>query len=299
MNIQAALRTDRLCASLTGLIVREFTNLVDDFSWNYHEYEAKRKPQRIRKLGGGRGSYIESIPEKLFYILWYMKTYPTFDVASFWVGFHRSKACEWVHILLPILEQTLGRKLILPKRKISSPEEFLKLYPEVKDVFGDATERRVQRPRDPKRQRKLYSGKKKIHGRKNVILSDEKKRILVLTQTKSARRHDKRLADKHNLFQSLPESVALWLDTGFQGAVKLHRNTYIPVKRRKDHPLTEEEKENNRIISSFRVIAEHAICGLKRYNCLQFPYRNKKPKLDDSLVLISAGLWNYHLSFST
>lgn len=299
MNIRSALRTDRLCASLTGLTVREFESLTSDFSWNYHEYEAKRKPKRLRRLGGGRNSYIETIEEKLFYILFYMKTYPTFDVASFWVGFHRSKACEWVQTLLPILETTLGRKLVLPQRKISSPEEFLKLYPEVKDVFGDATERRIQRPKDAKRQRKLYSGKKKIHGKKNVILADEKKRILVLTQTKSARRHDKRLADKQNLFQSLPESVAAWLDTGFQGVQKLHLNTYIPVKRRKNRSLTEEEKDNNRIISSFRVIAEHAICGLKRFNCLQHPYRNKKPNTDDQFALLSAGLWNYHLQAST
>ena len=34
---------------------------------------------------------------------------------------------------------------------------------EYKDVFGDATERQIQRPKSQKRQRKLYSGKKKLH----------------------------------------------------------------------------------------------------------------------------------------
>ncbi len=295
MNIRSALRTDRMCASLTGLTVREFKDLVSDFSWNYQQAEAKRKPKRKRKPGGGRKSYIQSIEEKLFYILFYLKTYPTFDVASFLVGFNRSKACEWVQRLLPILETTLGRKLVLPQRKISSPEEFLRLYPEVKDVFGDATERKAQRPRSPKRQRKMYSGKKKIHGKKNVILADEKRKILVLTPTKSARRHDKRLADKQNLFQNIPESVSAWLDTGFQGVQKLHLNTFLPTKRRKNRPLTEDQKEENSIISSFRVIAEHAICGMKRFGCLQQTYRNKKPYFDDKFALISAGLWNYHL----
>ena len=300
MNIRTALRTDRLCSSLTGLRVREFNNLVNDFSWNYLEYEHQRKPDRKRKLGGGRDSYLETIEEKLFYILMYFKTYPTFDLASFYIGFHRSNACEWVKILLPVLETTLKRKLVLPQRKISSPQEFEKLYPTVKDVFGDATERRCQRPKNPKRQRKMYSGKKKIHGRKNVILADEKKRILVLTQTKSARRHDKRLADKQNLFQNIPEKVSLWLDTGFQGVQKLHNNTCIPIKRRRNQSvLTDDEKMSNRIISSFRVIAEHAICGMKRYNCLQIPYRNKRPFMDDKLALVSAGLWNYHLIEST
>lgn len=298
MNVQAALRTNRLCASLTGLTPQEFLTLVDDFSWNYREYEAKRKPDRRRKLGGGRSSCLKSIGEKLFYILWYMKTYPTFDVASFFVGFHRSNACDWVHHLLPVLEQTLGRKLVLPQRRISSPEEFLRLYPEVKDVFGDATERRIQRPKSPKKQRQTYSGKKKLHGRKNVVLADEKRRILLLTHTKSARRHDKRLADKQHLFQFLPEKLALWLDTGFQGVQKQHSNTLISKKKSRDAPLTEQERGENKTISSFRVIAEHAIGGMKRYNCLQPPYRNRKIFVDDQLALLSAGLWNYHLSLS-
>src|SRR5205085_8272331 len=68
-------------------------SLIGDFNRNYQEYEAKRKKKRQRKLGGGRGSYIETIQEKLFYILMYMKTYPTFDVASFYVGFARGNAC--------------------------------------------------------------------------------------------------------------------------------------------------------------------------------------------------------------
>lgn len=299
MNVASALRTDRLCASLTGLRVREFRNLVENFRWNYKESVRRAAPRRIRAVGGGRSGYLPTVEEKLLFILFYLKSYPTYDVLSFVVGFHRTRACQWVLRLLPVLEQTLGRQLVLPQRRISSVEEFLKLFPEVKDVFGDATERSVQRPKDPKKQRKLYSGKKKIHGRKNVLLADEKKRILVLTPTKSARRHDKRLADKQNLFQSLPETVAAWLDTGFQGVQKLHRNTCIPVKRRRTHPLTEEEKGNNRLISSFRVIAEHAICGMKRYNCLRYSYRNKKKKLDDTFALLSAGLWNYHLTFNT
>ncbi len=83
MYIASALRTDRMCKALTGLTVSEFNNLVIDFEWNYKEFEAKRKKKRERKIGGGRNSKIETVKEKLFYVLWYMKTYPTFDVASF------------------------------------------------------------------------------------------------------------------------------------------------------------------------------------------------------------------------
>ena len=228
MQIASALRTNRLCKSLTGLSVSEFNNLVLDFSWNYHEYEVKRIKERIRKLGGGRGSKIETIEEKLFYVLFYLKTYPTFDMASFYVGFARSKAHKWAHILFPILEATMKRKLVLPQRKITSREEFERLYPEVKEVFADGIERSIQRSRNRKKQQKTYSGKKKMHTRKSVVVSDAKRRIMVVTKQKSGRRHDKRLADKESVFANIPKDVAIMADTAFVGEEKVHANIYIP-----------------------------------------------------------------------
>lgn len=306
MRVQTALKSDRLCKSLTGLTAVEFTQLVESFKSNLLEVRIKARSDRLRALGGGRIGNLATVEDKLFFILMYLKCYPTYDVLGWIVDFHRTRACQQVLFLLPVLEQTLGRQLVLPLRKISSPEEFIKLFPEIKEVFGDATERRIQRPKSQKRQRKLYSGKKKTHTRKNVIMADEKKRILVLTKTKSGRRHDKRLADKENLFQNLPAKVTAWVDTGFEGIGIYHPNSLIPVKktrRSKNNPnpppLTQQQKESNRLISSFRVIAEHAISGVKRYNCLQQPFRNRIKQLDDTFILLSSGLWNYHLQLSS
>lgn len=240
MQIRSALRTDRLCKSLTGLTVSEFNNLTADFSWNYHEYEEKRITERKRKLGGGRGSKIETIEEKLFYVLFYLKTYPTFDMASFYVGF---EAHKWAHILLPILEQTMKRKLVLPERKISSREEFERLYPEVKEVFADGIERSIQRSKNKKKQNKTYSGKKKKHTRKSVVVSDKNRRVLVVTKQKSGRRHDKRLADKESLFEMIPSEIPVFIDTAFIGEQKAHPNLYIPKKRTKNRPLSQERKK--------------------------------------------------------
>lgn len=296
MYYKAALRTERMCKATTGLTIGEFHVLVEDFTYYYHEHEAKRKKLRKRKRGGGRGSKLTTIEEKLFYLLWYMKTYPTFDVASFWVGFHRSNACEWVHTLLPVLEMTMKRKFVLPQRKISDPEEFLRLFPETAEVFVDGVERLKQRPKKKKTQSKAYSGKKKAHTRKSVIVSDKKRRVLVVTKQKSGRRHDKRLADKDDIFQQLPKKVKVMADTGFQGSDKDHPNMFIPKKKPKGRELTADEKETNRIISSYRVIVEHAIGGIKRYRCMSEKLRNHKPYIDDTFLLLSAGLWNYHLS---
>lgn len=299
MNVSTALHSERACLSLTGLRIAEFQDLAQSFRLNWEEYAYRRKPDRKRKIGGGRTGQLGTDEEKLLFILFYLKSYPTYDVLAFIVGFHRTRACQWILTLLPILEKTLGRKLVLPERKISSVEEFLKKFPEAKDVFADGNERRIQRPRNPKRQNKTYSGKKKTHTRKQIVLADEHKRILVLTPTKSGRRHDKRLSDKTGIFQNLPPAVTAWLDTGFQGVRKDHPNSLIPRRKTRGHPLTEEDKQENRLISSFRVIIEHAIGGMKRYQSMQHPYRNRKPRLDDLFSLLSAGLWNYHLAFSS
>jgi hypothetical protein len=296
MYYKAALRTDRMCKATTGLSVREFKDFVPDFAYYYNELVVKRKKNRERKIGGGRNSKIDSIEEKLFYILWYMKTYPTFDVASFWVGFARSSACTWMHDLLPVLELTMKRKFVLPQRKISDPEEFLRLFPETAEVFVDGVERLKQRPKKKKAQNKAYSGKKKAHTRKSVIVSDKKRRVLVITKQKSGRRHDKRLADKDDIFKQIPKEIVAMADTGFQGADKDHSNILIPKKKPRGRELTAHEKEINKIISSYRVIVEHAIGGIKRYRCMSEKLRNHKPFTDDTFLLLSAGLWNYHLA---
>lgn len=296
MYYQAALRTNRMCKALTGLTPVEFTSFVADFTYYYNELISRQKKNRQRKLGGGRNSRIETIEEKLFYILWYMKTYPTFDVASFWVGFARSNACTWMHDLLPVLELTMKRKFVLPQRKISDPEEFLRLFPETAEVFIDGVERLKQRPKKKKAQQKTYSGKKKAHTRKSIIVSDRKRRVLVVTKQKSGRRHDKRLLDKEDLLRQLPKEIAAWMDTGFIGAHKDHKNILIPKKRSKGRPLTQDDKETNKIISSYRIIIEHAIGGIKRYRCMSEKLRNHKPFIDDQFLLLSAGLWNYHLA---
>jgi hypothetical protein len=308
-------KNDRLCKAMTGMGWNEILNLESSFSWNLTEYTINGKRAKEAKLGrklqnqGGRPSFLKTDLEKLVFVLIYLKVYPTFDVLSFIIGLSKSNCHPWVIKLLKVLEQTLGRDLVLPARKINSPEEFFKLFPEAKDIFVDATERRVQRPKDQKRQNKLYSKKKKTHTRKNVIVSGKgktksKREILVVTKTKSGRRHDKRLADKEELFEQLPDELDKYVDSGFQGAQDKTNNLMKPKKKppkSKNNPnpsLTTEEKEMNRLIASIRVLSENAICGIKRFNCLVNTYRNKINNLDDQFILISAGLWNYHLKHS-
>ena len=156
MNLELPFKNNRLFKALTGLSVEEFQKLVIDFDWNYKESRIKEKSDRIRKYGGGQLGKLPGIEKKLFFILVYLKIYPTFDVIGYMFGMVRSKSHRWQTLLLPILEQTLKRKLVLPERKVRSVKELFERFPDLKDIIIDGTERRVQRPRNKKKQNNVY-----------------------------------------------------------------------------------------------------------------------------------------------
>lgn len=290
-------KDDRTCKALTGQSVESFNLLLPDFKQALISSKSQNK-DRKRAFGGGRKGSVPTYTDKLLFILIYLKVYPTYDLFGILTNRSRSKCCESVKALLPILEIALGRSCVLPKRKIKSLSDFYSSFGNIKDIFVDGVERPVQRPKNSSKQKKLYSGKKKTHTRKNVLICDENKKILLLSPTKSGRRHDKKLLDKADLVRHISKSTCIWADTGFKGIEQSHANAEIPTKRTKNKSLTVKEKEENRIISSFRVKVEHAIGGSKRYAACRDIYRNKSVNMDDKFHLLSAGLWNLHLQNS-
>ena len=130
LNLSRILNQDRLLRATTGLNRRAFDALLPTFSQMYEQSRLESKPHRQRALGAGRKAKLDSIEAQLFYILFYCKCYPTFDLASILFDFDRSCAHDWVHRLLPILEEALGEKQVLPVRKLRSVEEFCQRFPD-------------------------------------------------------------------------------------------------------------------------------------------------------------------------
>lgn len=295
MDIDKVLANPRLTRAVLGVTAKEFETVLVVFEQVLLEHLENKK--RKRAPGGGRIGKIKPARNKLFFILWYLKVYPTFDVAAYVFSSSKTKTQVWVRNILPLLEKTLGRRLVLPKRKINTPEEFFEAFPEAREVMLDGVERPTIRSQRDKVQRKHYSGKKKRHMRKNVILTDRKKRILLLSPTKHGRVHDKRLADKNLLARGIPESVSVLADTGFQGFQHAHANTLIPEKKPRGGFLSTAQKAMNRLIASCRMPVEHAIGGMKRFHAASDICRNKNG-LDDRFVNVAAGLWNLHVSMT-
>ncbi|MGI8469556.1 MAG: transposase family protein [Pyrinomonadaceae bacterium] len=74
----------------------------------------------------------------------------------------------------------------------------------------------MQRPVNIDKQKKKYSGKKKTHTDKNLLLVNEKtKKVVYLSATVEDKKHDKKLADDSQI--SYPTNASLTKDTGFEG----------------------------------------------------------------------------------
>jgi len=69
----------------------------------------------------------------------------------------------------------------------------------------------------------------------------------------------------------------------------------IPKKRSKKNPLTKEDKQQNRNISSKRVAVENIIREVKIFRILAEKYRNRRRKFGLRFNLIAA-MYNLNLS---
>ena len=75
-------------------------------------------------------------------------------------------------------------------------------------------------------------------------------------------------------------------DTGFLGIIKFHANSVLPKKKSKKHPLSKEDKQRNREISSSRVLVEHVIGFIKRFKIVADRYRNRRKRFSLRFNLI-------------
>ena len=186
---------------MTGLNRKAFDALLPTFSRVY-EQSLLQQP-RQRAMGGGRKARLRNPQDKLFYILFYFKCYPTFDVAGLLFDIDRAQAHYWMHRLQLILEAALGQTMTLPERQLTGIEEFVVRFPGVERVMIDGTERPIQRPQDLEQQKLNYSGKKKRHTRKHLAAVDQRKRVLVLSKAREGKLHDKKFHDEEDIAGSV------------------------------------------------------------------------------------------------
>jgi hypothetical protein len=297
-SIYVNLQNERQYAASTGLTIAKFDELHEIFDSIY-------VPKPTNSITGNEAYLIDS-REALFFILVYLKTYPTWQFLGLLFGFSDTTSGSYIAYILPSLKQSLKEKDMLVFRLFENQADFDKAFEGVTEIFIDGTEIPIERAENDIQQRKTFSGKKKAHTLIFLIVCDKKGRIIFMGHIHVGQNVDITLFKKELAIFNY-ERLQLWVDLGFEGIEKTlqntcetDRNVIIGHKKKKKKTLTDAQKAENFEIARVRVKVEHAIGGLKRYYILRHENRLNNPAVNPILDLAldcCAGLWNFRRSF--
>ena len=238
--------------------------------------------QRIKR-GGAKPRL--GLEDQLLLALSYLRHSSTLIETGAKFGVSESRAwsiCRWVEDIL-----IAAKVMHLPGKKVL-------LKSNEKGVTFDVTECPVERPKRKKigrhknRQKQNYSGKKKRHTIKQQVCVSGAK--IISTKQGVGKKHDYRLYKESK--NRVHPDTNLNGDSAYQGIQKIHPKSSIPKKRTKKNPLSKEDKERNKIISSERVFVEHVFAFLKKFKIISQRYRNRRKRFGLRFNLI-CGIFNY------
>ena len=220
----------------TGLTHDEFVHLLPAFAAAYavrypldKTWEGK---ERQRQRGGGSRGGLAHMEDKLLFILVYQKTNPLQTMHGLQFKLSQPQTHYWIHHLLPVLQHAFTALGVAPERDASRVATSALALEGAPDMAIDGTERRRQRPTDAAQQQAHYSGKKKTHTDKNILLVNaHTTKVIYLGPTVAGKKHDKKVADEGEI--AYPVHATLDKDTGFQGYEPAGVVTRQPKKKRK------------------------------------------------------------------
>ena len=125
---------------------------------------------------------------------------------------------------------------------------------------------------------------------KNNVLCDTIQRIWFLSATEAGSVHDKKVADEYPLH--LPQGSVLGQDTGFLGYEPAGVLIEMPYKTPPRGELSFTQRLYNRMVSSERVVVEHANSGIKRLRMVKDMIRLHGWWLRDTVLGVACGLHN-------
>jgi hypothetical protein len=280
-------KTQRLQRSI-GFNYEQLNLLVTKLEplWEKAELERKGREGRKRRIGGGRVYKLKLLEHKVITFLLYYKLYVTQEFLGIIVDIDQANIARLIKKIAPLIEQaadpTLAKYLTQAKsecsgesKRINDWQEFLKRYPDLRDVSIDATEQKCFRSQDYKTQKNHYSGKKKQHSLKTQITVSATGRILDVSQTYPGSVHDKTILDQEKTPKKFPRKTAQRYDLGYQGIVQEYPEHYIilPHKKPRGDELSSLAKELNQMHNRRRVVAENALSRVKKFRICAEQYR--------------------------
>jgi DDE superfamily endonuclease len=263
---------------------------------------------RQRKPGAGR-KYANDLGTRLVMTLFWLRVYPSYPVLAFFLGVDQSTICRNIAEIMEVLESLSDFHFERPsseRKKLGSPEAVMDAFPDVVLVI-DAKEQRIRRPKPKKdaqghlqdTQKPYYSGKKKGHTLKNEFAVAPSGKIGSVSDSyPGGQNHDLSLARKNGLLDRLdPNTEAVMTDSGYDGLQKDYpqHTLYQVAKARRNHPLTPQQKQFNRLVGRYRIIVEHTLAQINQFQVLAQMYRHPRAH-HSQIVRVVAGLVNRRIT---
>lgn len=227
------------------------------------------KVKELHKNGGRTPSLC--IEDLLLMTLKYYRDYPTFSSLGLIFGINKSNVFRWVTKIENMLNDIFENVINIEIKCIDFNKKGKEIT--ISEKLVDVTECTIQRPKNSESQVYYYSGKKKKHTIKIQLIIDEKTKEIVSIAFDAGSIHDFLLLK--NTTKDLNELISFLGDSGYQGITNIFKNSMIPKKKSKYNPLTDQDKELNKLISSIRITIEHINCQLKIFRILSERYRNR------------------------
>lgn len=251
---------------LVGVSYGTFQVILDRLKLAIKQYQ-DLKPRRRR----GRKSSL-SIEDQLLLTLIYLRHYHTFLSLAQLFGISESYA----HKRYTFIVQRLLKALDLPNEQSLTLDNL--------SVAMDVSEQPLERPVSD--QKAYYSGKKKQHTIKALLIVCLLTRLILSVRCAKGSVHDFKIFKNSNL--EIHQSANLKVDKGFQGIQKLYANAEVPVKASKNHPLTKEQKKSNKQLASERIVIEHLNRECKIFRICKEQYRGKHKNYTRTWKLVAA-----------
>jgi hypothetical protein len=286
--------------SFTGLAVSEFDVIAKDIESKYDEHERKRlsRRKRERKVGAGRPFKLK-VKERFLILLVYYRLYITYTLSGFLFDLDQSNVCRDICMLEPLVKRCipLPKKLYKRSRRLRTIDEVEEYFPGFK-AFIDSSEQEIPRPKNKRKRKSYYSGKKKKHTIKTQYMVNGEGTILHKTGHDRGRIHDYEIfKNKH---PTTPPQVENILDLGYMGV----QNDFptvkyvLPFRKKRKSELTDGEKRHNRKHSKLRIIVEHTVSRIKKFGIMGTKFRNRLGRYDHASDIVS-GLVNFRIMMRT
>ena len=284
--------------SFTGVTLQQFDVIVIDVKKQYSITEKARlsKRKRQRQIGAGH-PFDLSIEDKLVMLLVYYRLYITCELAGYLFDLDQSNVNRNIRYLEPAVRKSIPipSKLYADSKKINDIQQLQEFFPEL-IAITDGTEQQIPRPKNKKKRKTHYSGKKKRHTIKNQITINLKGEIIHKPPHSSGRRNDYAILKINH--PVLSEELMIFYDLGYLGVEKdfPDQTSVLPYKRKKGKELLDYQKEWNKLQSKIRIKVEHAISKIKKFRISSDTFRNRLSRYD-MISDIICGIVNFKESW--